>query len=206
VVTAATTADVIVMAAAVADFRPAARADAKIKKTGGPPPPIRLVENADILREISGLRRRAGQVIVGFAAETGDVIANGLAKLAAKGCDLLVVNQVGNGLAFGTPDNEAVILAADGDQLHFPQGPKEALADVILDLVADRLEPLPPDPGPQPPRLPRLHCGETAVRSSAGLPGREVDTWRVGCSLRSRLLRVIRTRWRIRSATPSSIR
>ncbi len=141
VLAAATTADVVVMAAAVADYRPAARADLKIKKTDGPPPPVRLVENPDILRELSGLRRRPGQVIVGFGAETGDLIAHGLAKLAEKGCDLLVVNQVGNGLAFGTPDNEAVILAADGGRLQVPRGPKEALADVILDLVAARLDP-----------------------------------------------------------------
>lgn len=141
VVAAATTADVVVMAAAVADFRPSVRAEAKLKKAGGPPAPIRLVENPDILREISGLRRRPGQVIVGFAAETGDLIVNGLAKLADKGCDLLVVNQVGNGMAFGTPDNEAVILAADGGRIQVPRGPKEALADVILDLVAARLDP-----------------------------------------------------------------
>lgn len=141
VIAAATTADVVVMAAAVADYRPAVRAEAKLKKFAGPPPPIRLVESPDILREISGLRRRPGQVIVGFAAETGDLISNGLAKLAEKGCDLLVVNQVGNGLAFGTPDNEAVILAVDGGRIQVPKGPKETLADVILDLVSARLEP-----------------------------------------------------------------
>ena len=140
VIAAATTANVVIMAAAVADFRPAGRADAKIKKAEGPPPVVRLIENPDILREISGLRRRPGQVIVGFAAETGDLIEHGLAKLAEKGCDLLVVNQVGNGLGFGTPDNEALILDADGGRLAVPRGPKETLADVILDLVADRLD------------------------------------------------------------------
>src|SRR6266851_5068419 len=86
---------------------------------------------------------RPGQVIVGFGAETGDLLANGRAKLAAKGCDLLVVNQVGSGLAFGTSDNEAVILAADGTVTEVPRGPKEALADVIWDLVAARLPTLP---------------------------------------------------------------
>lgn len=84
-------------------------------------------------------KRRAGQVIVGFAAETGDLIANGTAKLAAKGCDLLVINQVGDGLAFGTADNAAEILAADGQRTSVPRGPKEQLADVIWDLVAGRL-------------------------------------------------------------------
>jgi phosphopantothenoylcysteine decarboxylase/phosphopantothenate--cysteine ligase len=85
-------------------------------------------------------------VIVGFAAETEDVVAHGRAKLAAKGCDLLVVNQVGGGLAFGTPDNEAVVLAADGTVTAIPRGPKEVLADVVWDLVAGRL----PAPAAEP--------------------------------------------------------
>jgi phosphopantothenoylcysteine decarboxylase / phosphopantothenate---cysteine ligase len=135
----ASAADVIVMAAAVADFRPASPQDAKIKKTGARPEPIALLENPDILRELVARRTRPGQVIAGFGAETGDVLANGRAKLAAKGCDLLVVNQVGNGLAFGTSDNEAVVLGADGSEVKIPRGPKEALADVVWDLVAARL-------------------------------------------------------------------
>jgi phosphopantothenoylcysteine decarboxylase/phosphopantothenate--cysteine ligase len=139
VLSAAAQADAVVMAAAVADYRPGTRSDSKIKKTGADPEPLRLVQNPDILRELSAYRPRPGQVIVGFAAETGDVLANGRAKLAAKGCDLLVVNQVGGGLAFGTSDNEAVILGADGSQTNVPRGPKEALADVVWDLVADRL-------------------------------------------------------------------
>ena len=140
VLAAAAEADAVVMAAAVADYRPQSRSDSKIKKSGAGPEPVALVENPDILRELSGHRPLAGQVIVGFAAETGDVLANGQAKLAAKGCDLLVVNQVGNGLAFGTADNEAVILADDGTQTSVPRGPKEALADIIWDLVASRLK------------------------------------------------------------------
>jgi phosphopantothenoylcysteine decarboxylase/phosphopantothenate--cysteine ligase len=139
VLSAGAQADAVVMAAAVADYRPETRSDSKIKKTGADPEPLRLVRNPDILRELSADRPRPGQVIVGFAAETGDVLANGMAKLAAKGCDLLVVNQVGGGLAFGTSDNEAVILGADGSQTSVPRGPKEALADVVWDLVADRL-------------------------------------------------------------------
>jgi phosphopantothenoylcysteine decarboxylase / phosphopantothenate---cysteine ligase len=135
---AARDADALVMAAAVADYRPATRSESKIKKTPAAPEPIRLVRNPDILRELSGRRLRAGQVIVGFAAETGDLLGNGRAKLAAKGCDLLVVNKVGAGIGFGVSDNEAVILAADGTQTRVPLGPKEALADVIWDLVAAR--------------------------------------------------------------------
>jgi len=139
VVEAAADADAVVMAAAVADYRPAIRSDAKLKKAGGPPDPIILTENPDILRELSATRPRPGQVIVGFAAETENLLANGQAKLAAKGCDLLVVNRVGNGLAFGTADNEAEILAADGQRTSVPRGPKEDLADVIWDSVAARL-------------------------------------------------------------------
>ncbi|HEY5018773.1 MAG TPA: bifunctional phosphopantothenoylcysteine decarboxylase/phosphopantothenate--cysteine ligase CoaBC [Streptosporangiaceae bacterium] len=134
-------ADCVVMAAAVADFRPASRSEAKIKKTGAPPAPIALVKNPDVLRELADTRPRPGQVIVGFGAETGDLLANGRAKLAAKGCDLLVVNQVGPGLAFGTSDNEAVVLSPDGPEVKVPRGPKEALADVVWDLVAARLDP-----------------------------------------------------------------
>jgi phosphopantothenoylcysteine decarboxylase / phosphopantothenate---cysteine ligase len=139
VLSAADDADAVVMAAAVADYRPASRSDVKLKKSGVVPDPIELIENPDILRELSTTRRRPGQVIVGFGAETEDLIANGRAKLDAKGCDLIVMNKVGNGLAFGTADNEAEILAADGQRLFVPLGPKEVLADVIWDLVADRL-------------------------------------------------------------------
>ena len=139
VASAAAAADAVVMAAAVADFRPTARSGSKIKKSGAGPEPIRLAENPDVLRELATHRARPGQVIVGFAAETDDILRNGRAKLAAKGCDLLVVNQVGGGLAFGTSDNEAVVLAADGTQTPVPRGPKEALADVVWDLVAARL-------------------------------------------------------------------
>ncbi len=97
------------------------------------------MENPDVLRGLSARRARPGQVIVGFAAETGDLLRNGQAKLAAKGCDLLVVNQVGAGLAFGTADNEAIVLGSDGSTEKVPRGPKEVLADVVWDLIAARL-------------------------------------------------------------------
>ena len=135
---AAAGADAVVMAAAVADYRPAARSEEKIKKAGTAPAPLALVENPDILRELTA-KRTPGQVITGFAAETGNVAENGRAKLAAKGCDLLVVNQVGSGLAFGTSDNAAIILGADGTVTEVPRGPKEALADVVWDMVLTRL-------------------------------------------------------------------
>jgi len=140
---AAKDADAVVMAAAVADFRPAVYAPGKIKKRDGEDPaPITLVRNPDILAELSAERARPGQVVAGFAAETDDVLANGRAKLARKGCDLLVVNEVGGGKAFGTEDNEAVVLGADGSATPVPFGPKEELADLLWDLVAARLAPL----------------------------------------------------------------
>ncbi|MGC0419694.1 bifunctional phosphopantothenoylcysteine decarboxylase/phosphopantothenate--cysteine ligase CoaBC [Embleya sp. AB8] len=138
VVEAAAKADCVVMAAAVADFRPANRVGGKIKKTDAEPDAIALVKNPDILAQLSRDRARAGQVVVGFAAETDDVLANGRAKLARKGCDLLVVNRVGEELTFGTDVNEAVVLAADGTETPVPHGPKEDLADVVWDLVVPR--------------------------------------------------------------------
>ncbi|MFT4085203.1 MAG: bifunctional phosphopantothenoylcysteine decarboxylase/phosphopantothenate--cysteine ligase CoaBC [Nocardioides sp.] len=144
VLAAAADADAVVMAAAPADFRPTAVSEAKIKKAAdGSAPSIELVQNPDILAEISQRRGRTGSVVVGFAAETGDatgsVLELGRAKLARKGCDLLVVNDVSGGAVFGSPDNEAVILAADGGQVAVPAGSKAALAEVIWDQVAVRL-------------------------------------------------------------------
>lgn len=140
VLKAAADADAVVMAAAVADFRPATYAEGKIKKKDGEEPaPIVLVRNPDILAEIGAERASSGQVIVGFAAETDDVLANGRAKLRRKGCDLLVVNEVGERKTFGAEENEAVILAADGGETPVPYGPKEALADTVWDLVVPAL-------------------------------------------------------------------
>jgi phosphopantothenoylcysteine decarboxylase/phosphopantothenate--cysteine ligase len=135
-------ADVIVMTAAVADFRPIERADQKIKKDGTLPPPIELIENPDILADLS--RRRAeqgpdGQVIVGFAAETDPDLGAAKAKLARKGSDLLVVNQVGNGQGFGAGENEWFVLDAEGTVTGISRRSKDALADDVLALVTARL-------------------------------------------------------------------
>ncbi|MEU5051543.1 bifunctional phosphopantothenoylcysteine decarboxylase/phosphopantothenate--cysteine ligase CoaBC [Streptomyces sp. NPDC021096] len=139
VLKAATDADAVVMAAAVADFRPAHYAEGKIKKRDGEEPePVALVRNPDVLAELSAGRPRPGQVVVGFAAETDDVLANGRAKLARKGCDLLVVNEVGERKTFGSEENEAVVLASDGTEIPVPYGPKEALADTVWSLVTRR--------------------------------------------------------------------
>ncbi len=134
-------ADAVVMTAAVADFRPAGTSASKIKKSGEAPAPIELVENPDILAGLVRSREEEGstQTIVGFAAETDHVLENGRAKLARKGCDLLVVNQVGGGRAFGTEDNKATVLGSDGTVVDIPTGPKEDLADRVWDLVAERL-------------------------------------------------------------------
>ncbi len=137
---AALDADAIVMAAAVADFRPAVYAEGKIKKVEGEEPaPVALIRNPDILAELSAQRARPGQLVVGFAAETDNVLVNGRAKLARKGCDLLVVNEVGEAKGFGADTNEAVVLGADGSETVVPDGPKEDLADLVWDLVAVRL-------------------------------------------------------------------
>ena len=139
VLKAAAEADAVVMAAAVADFRPARYVTGKIKKKDGEePPPLELVRNPDVLAELSHDRTSAGQIVVGFAAETDDVLANGRAKLARKGCDLLVVNEVGDHKAFGSEENEAVVLGADGTETAVPYGPKEDLAEVVFDLVVAR--------------------------------------------------------------------
>src|SRR5215204_1303553 len=139
---AAADADVVVMAAAVADFRPVKAESAKIKKEAGPPPPVELERTADVLAELVA-GRRTGRLVVGFAAETGDAeadwLAHGRRKLVRKGADLLVVNPVGDGLAFGTPDNTAVVLTADGGEMEVPPGPKAGLAATVWDLVAHRL-------------------------------------------------------------------
>jgi len=136
-------ADAVVMTAAVADFRPVARSDSKIKKDGSQPDPIALTENPDILHDLAGRRAREGQedqVVVGFAAETDPDPQAAQAKLARKGCDLLVVNPVGNGRGFGSADNEAIVYSREGSQTPIPRGSKEALAEVVWDLVAARLQ------------------------------------------------------------------
>ncbi len=144
VVGAAAGADAVVMAAAPADFRPVATSGTKIKKApDGSAPALELTQNPDILHELSTDRVRPGAVIVGFAAETGDdtgsVLDLGRAKLARKGCDLLVVNDVTGGAVFGAPDNQAVILAADGTAVDVPLGSKAALAHAIWDQVVTRM-------------------------------------------------------------------
>ena len=140
-------ADVVVMAAAVADFRPEVAADAKVKKEGGPPT-VTLVPTTDIL---AGLleRRRPGQTIVGFAAETDDVEANAAAKLARKPVDLLVVNDVSQpGAGFESDTNEVRIMSPSRSTQLVDQRDKRAVARAVLDaVVADRATPRQPAAG-----------------------------------------------------------
>lgn len=140
---AAADADAVVMAAAVADFRPVDTAVDKIKRGDAEPAPLRLTQNPDILAGLVADPPRPGQVVVGFAAETGDadgdVLHHGRAKLARKGCDLLVVNAVGDGKAFETADNAGWLLARDGGEEELPFGSKALLASRIWDAVTPRL-------------------------------------------------------------------
>ncbi|MEU5965615.1 bifunctional phosphopantothenoylcysteine decarboxylase/phosphopantothenate--cysteine ligase CoaBC [Micromonospora parva] len=138
-VKAAVDADAVVMAAAPADFRPATYAPGKIKKSDdGVAPTIELVTNPDIAAEL-GQRKRPEQVLVVFAAETGDAEANGRAKLARKRADLIVINEVGPDLVFGADTNTVTVIGADGSVSRLPEQAKEAVADAVWDLVVARL-------------------------------------------------------------------
>ncbi|MBB1020805.1 bifunctional phosphopantothenoylcysteine decarboxylase/phosphopantothenate--cysteine ligase CoaBC [Dietzia sp. E1] len=142
---AAAHADVVVKAAAVADFRPADVSESKLKKgSDSEPAEIRLQRNPDILADLVAARSAgdvpASCVLVGFAAETGDssgsVLEHGRAKLARKGCDLLVVNEVGRDTTFGRDDNGGWILDVDGAETTLDRASKDLLADRLLDAVA----------------------------------------------------------------------
>jgi len=132
-------ADVVVMAAAVADFRPVRVADAKIKKEQAQAPVIELERTADVLVDLVAARR-TGQTVVGFAAETGDadgtVLDHAHRKLDRKGVDLLVVNDVSEGRVFGEATNEVTILLPDGSSIEVPSSSKDAVADAVWDAVA----------------------------------------------------------------------
>lgn len=130
-------ADVVVMAAAVADFRPARVAERKLKKQAGVPE-ISLEATPDILAGL-GTRKRPGQTIVGFAAETDQVRQNAAAKLAAKGIDLIVANDVtAPGAGFEHDTNHVVIIDADGAEREVPLADKRAIARAVFDAVTQR--------------------------------------------------------------------
>ncbi|KRF04609.1 phosphopantothenoylcysteine decarboxylase [Arthrobacter sp. Soil782] len=138
--------DALVMAAAVADFRPDTVSDTKVKKRDdGENPVITLIRNPDILVEVVQQRAELGSpaVIVGFAAETGDddatPLAHGQQKLQRKGCDLLILNRVGRSLVFGQDSTEVAILDAGGAEPEAVSGSKTSVAAVIIARVAAML-------------------------------------------------------------------
>jgi phosphopantothenoylcysteine decarboxylase/phosphopantothenate--cysteine ligase len=134
----AESADMVVMTAAVADYRPRAIAGAKIKKENGPPPPVELEENPDILAGLRDVAPRA--VIVGFAAETHELERNARAKLERKRADFLVANDVSRkDIAFDSLANEVTVFRREGDPVFLSRRPKQELAASLLDLFAGRL-------------------------------------------------------------------
>jgi len=139
VLDAAAIADAVVMAAAVADYRPETVAEAKIKKElHGDGLELRLVRNPDILAELSASRPE-GRTIIGFAAETerddAALLELGRAKIARKGCDYLVLNRVGWSEGFATESNAIVIVSRAGDIVTRASGSKREVADAVLDLL-----------------------------------------------------------------------
>jgi phosphopantothenoylcysteine decarboxylase/phosphopantothenate--cysteine ligase len=143
---AAADSDVVIMAAAVADFRPAEVSGSKIKKRDDTADPvITLVRNPDILHELVAVRDSAGssQLVVGFAAETGDehgdVLSYAEAKLKRKGCDLLVVNHVGADKVFGQDHNSVVILSRAGSEPQSASGSKQDVAAIVIDRIGSEL-------------------------------------------------------------------
>lgn len=138
----APTADVVVMAAAVADFRPVRSADGKLKKDRGVPEVV-LEPTPDILAGL-GERKPAGQVLVGFAAETDDLVANAVSKLQRKRLDLVVANDVSApGVGFQHDTNAVTLVRADGSQQHVPLADKGTIAKVVLDTVSAIRQPAP---------------------------------------------------------------
>ena len=125
--------DLAIFSAAVCDMKPAACSDRKLKKGADDASleSIALVRNPDILATM-GARKKPGQIVVGYAAETEDVEANARKKLASKHADAIVGNLAGNGRAFGTDENEVIIVTED-DTLHIPLDTKESIAHKVLD-------------------------------------------------------------------------
>jgi phosphopantothenoylcysteine decarboxylase/phosphopantothenate--cysteine ligase len=145
VIAATRGADAVIMAAAVADFRPKQPATDKLKKDDGTPE-LGLEPTPDILQELG--RRTDRPFLVGFAAETGDVVDHGQEKLRRKGADLVVANEVGRaGTGFGAETNRAAILSISGDDVGLRDWTKAELAAAIIDRVVEALADGVSDPG-----------------------------------------------------------
>ncbi len=133
---AATAADVVVMVAAVADYRAARVSEHKLRKEDGPLETIELVPNDDILAGLAAARRD-GQTVVGFAAETADsdLLERARRKRDRKGVDLLVVNEVGWDAGFGAGENAVAVIGDGGAVVAETSGPKDAVARAIWDAI-----------------------------------------------------------------------
>jgi len=143
---AATGADVVVMAAAVADFRPVSVASSKLKKAAGTPDVV-LEPTADILAALGSVKGDS-QTLVGFAAETNDLAVNVADKLTRKGADIIVGNDVSApGVGFEHDTNEVMILCASGQRVDVSLTTKEAIATALLDVIVDQRRHLPGGPG-----------------------------------------------------------
>jgi phosphopantothenoylcysteine decarboxylase / phosphopantothenate---cysteine ligase len=131
--------EVAVCAAAVADWRPAEAAGAKIKKTGGPAPKLALLANPDILKTLADAGNRRPRLLIGFAAETEQVVANALNKRKRKGCDWLLANDVSPGTGtFGGASNRVHLVSEEGVE-DWPPASKREIADRLARRIADRL-------------------------------------------------------------------
>ena len=140
-VEAALPADAAIFAAAVADWRPAQEGMQKIKKDGGTPPSLEMAENPDILRTVARRAEDRPRLVIGFAAETENHLENAKAKLARKGCDWILLNDVGTGSGvFGGTSNRVSLLTADGRVEEWPKLDKSALGQRLADAVADALQ------------------------------------------------------------------
>jgi len=131
--------DALVMAAAVADYRPTHRVTSKLKKTQGPMS-LELERTPDVLGTVAGRADRAGKLLIGFAAETEEVNVRAREKLAHKDLDWIVANDVsGSGAGFGTGDNAGVLLARGGEEIMLSRRPKADFADAIVDALSESL-------------------------------------------------------------------
>jgi phosphopantothenoylcysteine decarboxylase / phosphopantothenate---cysteine ligase len=133
--------EVAVCAAAVADWRPAETAPSKLKKTGGAPPRLSLIANPDILRTLADAGNRRPRLLIGFAAETRDLIQNAIEKRKKKGCDWILANDVAPGTGtFGGTENRVHLVSEAGVEDWEPAS-KRAIADRLAQRIADHLQP-----------------------------------------------------------------
>ncbi|MBT3307693.1 MAG: bifunctional phosphopantothenoylcysteine decarboxylase/phosphopantothenate synthase, partial [Alphaproteobacteria bacterium] len=132
--------DIAVCAAAVSDWRSADAAPSKLKKNGSAPKPLELALNPDILATLSAAGNKRPAIVVGFAAETNDLIDHATQKRLAKGCDWILANDVSSDTGtFGGQDNTVHLISDQGVE-DWPKMSKQAVADKLADRIADILE------------------------------------------------------------------